>query len=78
VTQDSPESDATPNADQTRSSDPGPTWMWTTAWSLQGVAVLGTAAAGIEGEFAQFMLMGVAAAVPLVGLNLILRNRPAS
>jgi hypothetical protein len=55
--------------------DVGPLWMWFTAWSLQGVGVVGANALGIEGDVARFLLMGVFAAVPLVGLYWILRRR---
>lgn len=56
-------------------ADPGPPWMWLTAWSLQGLVVLGANAIGVEGDVARFLLMGAVAGVPLASLYWVLRNR---
>lgn len=53
---------------------PGPIWLWFSAWSLQGTGVFLVGALDVEPGLTQFLLTGLVAAVPLVGLYLLLRR----
>ena len=58
---------------QTRTStNPGPWWLWVTAWSFQGVALLIVNLIELEGWFLELSVAGCLAAVPLVALYLFL------
>jgi len=56
-------------------SPAGPVWLWFTAWSLQGVVLLGVELLGMEGGTAKFLLSGALAGVPLIGLYWLLKRR---
>jgi hypothetical protein len=56
----------------------GPAWLWITAWSFQGLALLGVEALRIESPTARFLVSGALAAIPLVGLYLALHRRARS
>ena len=56
---------------------PGSPWLWLTAWSVQGGAILSSDALGLEPGIAKFLVTGLLAAVPLVALYLLLLRRPS-
>ena len=56
-------------------SSPGPIWLWFTAWSLQGTGVLIVEALDVADPTTRFLLIGAAAALPLLGLYEVLRRR---
>jgi hypothetical protein len=53
-------------------TQPGPPWMWITAWSLQGAGILIVERFVAEPGFLRFVVTGLIAAVPLATLYLLL------
>lgn len=58
-----------------RSTDPGPGWWWASAWSLQGLGVVGVHLVGLSSDAARFALTGAVAGLPLLALFWLLRRR---
>ena len=54
---------------------PGPAWLWGTAWSIQGLAILAVDFLEFQDRAVSFVVSGVLAGLPLLGLYVLLLRR---
>lgn len=54
---------------------PGPAWLWGTAWSIQGLAILAVDFLEFQDRAVSFVVSGILAGLPLLGLYVLLLRR---